>query len=163
MGTSFQDMASPPSAVIAAGPLVVPLWAVSTVSLTETYALPPIASTRARAIVATHDDAISLAAALVGPGRLEWKFALERIADLGKRGGAAILDDALPSGLVLWTPIALWTHMEVQSLTFSASATRRDVIDVAISMVRLPPPGVLSLVSDAAGLAIGALRDGLAG
>jgi hypothetical protein len=78
---SFQNYSTIPSAIISDGGLLtIPLWAVTTMSLSEQYHLPPIGSTGARAIVSTHDDEISLSGLLVGFERYTWKFALERLA-----------------------------------------------------------------------------------
>jgi hypothetical protein len=49
--------------------------------------------------------------------------------------------------------------MQIQSLTFSASAARRDVLDVTMTLVHVPRPGVMAKVLDAAALQVGALAD----
>lgn len=100
---SFQN-AVPPSAVLAdpvqlavqalapvpaiVTPLFVPLFAVTSMTLSESYHLPPIGSSQERMIVAAHDDTISLSGLLVGSQRFTFKFMLETMADLSKRGTA---------------------------------------------------------------------------
>jgi hypothetical protein len=156
---SFQE-AVVPSAVLADGPLVVPLFAVTTMSLTEAYHLPPIGSSKERMIVAAHDDTISLSGLLIGPSRFTFKFQLETMADLSKRG--TVLDRITRgsvSGLVLVTAMTIRTDLQIQSLTFSASAAKRATLDVSMSLVHVPRPGVLQKVLDVAGLGVGALAD----
>ena len=53
------------------------------------------------------------------------------------------------------------TDMQVQSLTFSASAARRDVLEVSISLAHVPRPSLLGKLLDVASIGVGALADGL--
>jgi hypothetical protein len=156
---SFQDLVVP-SAVLADPPLVVPLFAVTSMSLTEAYHLPPIGSSKQRMIVAAHDDTISLNALLVGRERFTLKFLLETMANLSKRGTITerVFRGAV-SGLTLVTSMTIRTDLQIQSLTFGASATRREAIDVSMSLVHVPRPGVLAKVLDVASLGVGALGD----
>ena len=66
LAKSYMKHLAVPSAVISDGVLLVPLWAVTTIGLSESYKLPPIGSSTAKAIVATHDDTLSLSGVLVG-------------------------------------------------------------------------------------------------
>jgi hypothetical protein len=156
---SFQDLVVP-SAVLADPPLVVPLFAVTSMSLTEAYHLPPIGSSKQRMIVAAHDDTITLSALLVGRERFTLKFILETMANLSKRGTITerVFRGAV-SGLTLVTSMTIRTDLQIQALTFGASAARREAIDVSISLVHVPRPGVLAKVLDVASLGVGALGD----
>jgi len=176
---SFQRYDSVPSAIISTGALplptalgkvfdvaaiavgaLVPIWAVTTMSLSETYHLPPIGSSGVKAIVATHDDTISLAGVLVGAERFAWKLALENMAEISKRGGLITsLTGGRISGLILITSMTIRTDMQIQSLTFSASAAKRDALDVSISMAHMPLPGALGKLLDVASIGVGALAD----
>ena len=159
---SFVQYANVPSAVISDGIIPIPLWSVSQVSLSETYHLPPIGSTAYKAIVATHDDTVTLAGVLVGEERYAWKVALETMAEASKRGTAlAAISGGKLGGLILITSMTIRTDMQVQSLTFSASAARRDVLEVSISLAHLPRPSLLGKLLDVASVAVGALADGL--
>jgi hypothetical protein len=149
-----------PSAIISDGLIPVPLWAVTAMSLNETYHLPPIGSSGARAIVATHDDTITLTGVLVGKERFAWKLALETMAETSKRGGAlAALTGGKVGGLILVTSMTIRTDMQVQSLSFSASSAKRDVLDVTIAMAHMPLPGALGKLLDVASIGVGALAD----
>ena len=81
-----------PSALISdGGVLWVPLYAVTTMTLTEAYKLPPIGSSGARAVVDTHDDTVSLTGLLTGDLRFAHKPLLETAAETGRRGGGQAL------------------------------------------------------------------------
>jgi hypothetical protein len=157
---SFQSYATVPSAIISDGIIPVPIWAVTTMSLSETFHLPPIGSSGVKAIVATHDDTITLAGVLVGAERFAWKLALETMAETSKRGGLiAALSGGKIAGLILVTSLTIRTDMQVQSLTFTASAAKRDALDVSISLQHMPLPGALGRLLDVASIGVGALAD----
>jgi hypothetical protein len=162
---SFQRYLVAPSAIISDGltpPLIpmVPIWAVTTMSLSETYHLPPIGSSGVKAVVATHDDTITLTGVLVGTERFAWKLALENMAENSKRGGLiASLTGGRISGLILVTSLTIRTDMQIQSLSFTASAAKRDALDVSITMAHMPLPGALGKLLDVAAIGVGALTD----
>ena len=114
MPSSFQKYAKIPSAIISDGVLPIPIWAVTQISLGETYHLPTIGSTGAKAIVSTHDDTVSLTGLLVGPERYTWKLALETMAEASKRGSAlAAMTGGKVGGLILITSMTIRTDMQV--------------------------------------------------
>jgi phage protein U len=157
---SYQKYLTVPSAIISDGLLPIPIWAVTSMTLTETYHLPPIGSSGAKAIVATHDDLITLSGVLLGTERYAWKFALETLAETAKRGGAleAYTKGAL-SGLILITSMTIRTDMQIQSLTFTATSAKRDALDVSVSLAHMPRPSALGKLLDVAAIGVGALAD----
>lgn len=158
--SSIDYLSAIPSALLSDTVQTIPLWAVTQMSLTESYHLPPIGATGARAVVATHDDAISLTGVLVGPERFAWKLGLETLAETGRRGGAiGGFTGGRVSGLILVTSLTIRTDMQVQSLSFSATAGRREVIDVTISLAHVPLPGALGKLLDLASVGVGTLAD----
>ena len=160
LSKSYMKHLAVPSAVISDGVLLVPLWAVATIGLSETYKLPPIGSSTAKAVVATHDDTLSLSGVLVGAERYTWKLALETLAEASKRGSAiAAFSRGAVSGLVVVTAMTIRTDMQVQSLSFTASAAKRDALDVSISMAHMPRPGSLGKLLDVGSLGVGLLAD----
>lgn len=157
---SWHELGAIPSAVISDGILTVPLWAVTTMTLSESYKLPPIGASSAKAVIATHDDTVTLSGVLVGPLRFTWKLALETLAETSKRGGAiGALTGGAVSGLVLLTTMTIRTDMQVQSLTFTVSAQRRETIDVALTLAYMPRPSALGKLLDVAAVGVGALKD----
>ena len=157
---SYQNYLTVPSAVISDGLLPIPLWAVTAMTLNETYHLPAIGTSGSRSIVSTHDDTISLSGMLVGAERYAWKFALETMAESSKRGTPLeAWTSGAVSGLILITSMTIRTDMQIQSLSFSSTAAKRDAISVSISMAHMPRPSVLGKLLDVASLGVGALAD----
>jgi phage protein U len=149
-----------PSAIISDGLVTIPLYAVSQMGLTESYHLPPIGTSNARASVATHDDSISLSALLAGPERFAYKFTLETLAESGKRGTVLEgLTAGAASGLILITGMTVRTDMQIQSLSFTAQAGRRDVLDVSMTLLYMPRPGGLAKLLDVGNLGVRGLLD----
>lgn len=163
MRASSLDFATVPSAILSDGALLtVPLWSVTTIALSESYHMPPIGAAGARSIIGTHDDKITLSGVLVGEERHAWKLALETLAETGRRGSAiAALSGGAVSGLVLITAMTIRTDMQVESLSFTATAGKRDVLDVSIGLVHMPKPSALGKLLDVASVGVGALADAL--
>lgn len=158
---SYQEYRAVPSAILSDGALLtIPLWAVTTMSLSATYHLPPIGSAGSRSSVANHDDAITLDGVLVGAERYAWKFALERLAETSRRGSAmAAYTGGAVGGCILVTSMTIRTDIYVQSLKFNATAGKRDALDVTIALIHAPLPSALGVLLDVASVAVGALAD----
>jgi len=149
-----------PSAIISDGLVTIPLYAVSQISLTEAYHLPAIGTSSVRASVATHDDSITLTGLLAGPERFAFKFSLETLAESGKRG--SVLEGVTAgaaSGLILITGMTVRTDMQIQSLTFTAQAGRRDVLDVTITRAHMPRPVALAKLLESGNVGVRGLVD----
>jgi hypothetical protein len=132
--------------------LTVRLFAVSAVTQSQGYQLPPIGSSLSRALVDTHSDRISLSGLLVGKDRNAEKLKLETMAESAMRGSlAGFVTAGLLDGLIVTTPFAIRTNMFIESLNFTTSATKIGVIDVSISFMHVPRPATspLSKILDA--------------
>jgi hypothetical protein len=151
-----------PSAILTDGLIPIPLFVVTRMVLSETYSLPPIGTSGFRAAVDNSEDTVSLNALLIGPQRFAWKQGLELLADFSRRGGAlARWTKGSVGGLILVTEMTVRLDMHVTELSFTASAQRRDTIDVNISMRHVPQPGPLNLLMDVGHAAVMSLADGL--
>lgn len=140
-----------PSAIISDGILTIPIYGVTSLSLSQAFHLPPIGSSGHRAAVDSHDDSISLTGVLVGPTRYLAKETLEMLAEVSRRGSAISgFTGGKVNGLFLVTSLTLRSDMQVQSLSFSVSATRLNTIDVSISLIHVPLPGKLGALLDVA-------------
>jgi phage protein U len=149
-----------PNAIISDGLLLIPLFAVTQMSLSASYHLPAIGATGARSVVSTHDDEITLTGMLVGWERYAWKLLLENLAEASKRGTPlATYTGGKVGGLILVTSMTIRTDMQIQRLQFSASAQKRDAIDVTVSMIHVPKPSMLNKLLDIASVGVGALAD----
>ena len=160
MSASFQIESGRPSAIVSDGVTSVPVYGVTSLTLAESYHLPPIGSSGLKAVVSTHDDTLSLTGLLVGPDRYTRKLELENLADVGRRGSAfALATQGRISGLVLVTALTIRTDMQIQSLSFAVTAGRRDALEVSMSLEQMPVPGQLGALFDAARLGAAGLRD----
>lgn len=156
---SFQNLAIP-SAILFDGVVPLPIFAVTQMQLSETYHLPPLGSSGARAIVDTHDDTISLQGMLVGPTRYALKALLEAMAETSKRGTKLFLVGPQMAGLVLVTAMTIRLNMQITRLSFTASSAKRETLDVGIDLAYVPPAkGLASALLDLASVAVGALAD----
>jgi hypothetical protein len=158
---SFLDYANVPSAVIwDGGAGLVPIWGVSQIALSETFHLPAIGSTSHKAIVSTHDDTVTLSGVLVGAERYAWKLLLETMAEASKRGTVfSSASGGKITGLALVTSMTIRTDMQIQTLSFTATSQKRDVLDVNLSLAHLPKPSALGKLLDVASVGVGALTD----
>lgn len=143
-----------PSATLLALPLAVPLFAVSRMSLNESYTLPPVGAGAFRAATHASTDVVSLSALLVGPQRLLWKQDLELIAASSRTGSSL---GFLPDGITLVSTLVTRTHMQVTELSFSASAQRIDCIEVTITLRHVPKPGPLDALVGLGATAVGSV------
>lgn len=157
---SFQSFTTIPSAILFDGVVPVPIYAVTQMSLNETYHLPPLGTAAARAIVATHDDTITLTGMLVGVTRYAMKTVLETMAESSKRGTSLFLVGPQMTGLILITSMTIRMNMQVTRLTFNATSQKRQTLDVTIDLAYVPPPASLaSKLLDLASIGVGALAD----
>ena len=160
---SFLLPAQKPSALLTDGLLAAPLYAVSVVTLSQTYHMPPFSSGIGRAMIDTHDDTLSLSAMLVGPERLAQRLILETLAESAMRGSpASLASGGLLDGLILVTPLGIRMNMFVQSLTVTASAAKLAAFDVSMSLVQAPKLGLLGKLIDLA-VSVASLDDGTGG
>lgn len=170
-GRSFSDYGTLPSALLWDGALLfIPLWVVTEITLDQTYHLPAIGSSGLRAIAPVADTTVRLRGLLVGPERYAWKMALEMQAEAAQRGSAAAaITGAIAGavgapglavgGLVLATSMTIHTDMQVKQLTFTATSTRREALDVSMTLDHLPRPSPLGKLLDVAAIGVGALAD----
>lgn len=151
-----------PSAILTDGLLPVPLFVVTRMVLSETYSLPPVGSSGFRAAIDNSDDSVQLSALLIGPQRFAWKQSLELLADFSRRGGALTRwTGGSVGGLILVTSMTVRLDMQVTELTFTASANRRDTLEVNIGLRHVPQPGPLNLLIDVGAAAVISLTDAL--
>lgn len=158
-GRSFLLEDAPPSAILSNGLLTIPLYAVSTLTINESYVTPATADSVLRTLAGTHTDTISLSGLLLGEERFRYKFELETLAETSRMLQASFGPGGLLGSVVLITSMTVRTDLQVQSLTFTASATRRQVIDVSLTLVQLDKRGMSGKLIEAASFAVGALAD----
>ncbi len=138
-----------PSAVLIDLPLAVPLFAVSRMSLSESYSMPPVGASAFRVATSASTDTVSLSALLVGPQRLLWKKDLELVAAASRSGGSlGAWTGGKLAGVTLVSTLVTRTNMQVTELSFTAAAQRIDCIEVSLTMRHVPQPGPLDALVD---------------
>lgn len=157
-----QDYLHTPSAVLSDGIVPVPLWAVTQLVVDSTFAVPQIGGTSQRVALPSHDDTLTLTCLLLGEMRFTWKLMLENMAEASRRGTAlSSVSGGQVGGLILLTSLTIRTDLAVASLTITASAARRNALDVVLRLVHLPRVGTLGALLDLAAVGVGALSDAL--
>jgi hypothetical protein len=111
-------------------------------------------------MIDTHDDTLSLTAMLVGPGRMAARLGLETLAQSAMRGSPLSFASAgMVDGLILSTAFGIRLNMFIQSLTVTASASKRQALDVSLSLVEAPKVGLISAITSVAA-SVAAVGDG---
>lgn len=153
-----------PSALLSDGGLAtVPLWAVTSQTVEQSFHLPAIGSTSSRTVVAAHDDTVRLSGILVGPSRFGFKRGLEMLAEASRRGSAmGAWTGGAVGGLILVTTLTIRTDLYAKSLSFTVDTNRRDTIGVDLTLQHVPRPSLMHALQEFAAVGVGALRDALA-
>ena len=135
-----------PSVLIGA----VPLFAVSRISLSEKYELPPVGDRGLAQSTGKITRTVQVEAALLGQERHAIRLGLELMADLSRTLPAVSLPaiGSALSGIPLVAGLTTLLDMQVESLNFSQSADEKDAFTVSISLKHCPRPGVMTLVSE---------------
>ena len=123
----------------------VPLFAVNRISLSESYALPPVGDKGLSQFTGKITRSVQIEAVLIGDKRHSIRLALEAMADLSKTLPAV---SSIVSGIPLVAGLTTLLDMQVESLNFSQSAEEKDVFTVSISLKHCPRPGVMALISE---------------
>ena len=105
-----------------------------------------------------------MSALLLGEERFSWKLALETAAQNARRGGVlGAATGGVVTGLILLTSMTIRTDMQITSLSFTATAQRRDALAVQLSMAHVPRPSALAKLLDVGSIGIGVLADFVGG
>ena len=134
----------------------VPLFAVTQISLSEQYALPPVGDKGLSQSTSKITRTVQIQAALLGADGPVTRLALEMMADLSK---TLPLASSLISGIPLVSGLTTLMDMQIESLSFSQTAEEKGVYTVSISLKHCPRPGLMALLSNvtnAAGAIVGA-------
>jgi hypothetical protein len=135
---------------------LVPLFAVSNITLNEGYQVARVPGSSLAQLVAPTTKSISIDAVLVGPERLLIKKALEAMA-LTSRALAAVSAPLMKvAGVPVVSGLTLSTDMQITSLRFTQSNQKRDAIDVSITLEHIPRSSLSALIGEALDLVLGA-------
>jgi hypothetical protein len=138
-----------PAALIVDLPLFIPLFAVSRMTLSESYSLPPVGAQAYRTATTSSTDTVSLSALLVGPQRLLWKKDLELLAESSRRGGSlGAWTSGKAGGLIFVSRLVTRINMQISELSFTASAQRLETLEVNVTLRHVPRPGPVDALVD---------------
>lgn len=138
-----------PAALIVDLPLFIPLFAVTRLTLSESYSLPPVGTRAYRTATTSSVDTVSLSALLIGPQRYLWKKDLELLAESSRRGGfLGAVSRGKVGGVMFVSRLVTRTDMQISELSFMASAQRLETLEVTVSLRHVPRPGPVDPLVD---------------
>jgi hypothetical protein len=149
----------------------VPLFAVNSMTLDESYKLPDIGKGDASQWLGKIGYSVTVEGALIGPSRFFYKAALEALADV-----SVLLEALVPipglGGIPLVSGLTVLTDMQITSLKFTQTSQEQQSIGVTIALKQCPKGLVgevlgqgLNMASSLLGssLSLGGVRTPLAG
>jgi hypothetical protein len=134
----------------------VPLFTVTSLTLSEGYQVARIAGSRLAQLVSPTSRTIAIEAVLVGPTRLPVKKALEALALTSRALAAGAAPAMNLAGLSVVSGMTISLDMQVTSLRFTQSNQKRDAIDVSINLEFVPRASLTAIVGEAVDLALAA-------
>jgi hypothetical protein len=124
----------------------VPLFAVTRITLSEKYELPPVGDHGLSQSTGKTTRDIQVDATLIGDERHLTRLGLEAMADLSKTLPALT---SKASGIPVVAGLTTLLDCQISSLSFSQSSDEKDVFTASISLKHCPRPGISALLSEA--------------
>jgi hypothetical protein len=134
----------------------VPLFTVTSLSLSEGYQVARIAGSRLAQLVTPTTRTIAIEAVLVGPTRLLVKKGLEAMALTSRALAAASAPLMKVAGLPVVSGLTISLDMQITTLRFVQSNQKRDALDVSITLEYVPRSSITAIVGEALDLALAA-------
>jgi hypothetical protein len=132
----------------------VPLFTVTSMTLNEGYQVARIAGSRLAQLVSPTTRTIQVEATLLGPTRLLVKKGLETMALVSRASAAGVAPGLSKTGLPVVSGLTIALEMQITSLKFTQSSTKRDAVDVSMTLEHVPRSSVVALVGEALDLAL---------
>ncbi|MGW5002672.1 hypothetical protein ACWEP8_34015 [Streptomyces hydrogenans] len=132
----------------------VPLFTVTSLSLSEGYQVARIAGSRLAQLVAPTTRTISVEAVLVGRTRLLSKKGLEAMALTSRALAGSTAPLMKAAGLPVVCGMTVSLDMQITSLRFTQSNQKRDALDVTISLEQVPRSSLTAILGEAMDLAL---------
>lgn len=132
----------------------VPLFTVTSMTLSEGYTVARIAGSRLAQLVGPSTRTIQVEAVLLGSSRLLMRKALESMALVSRASAAGIAPLMNKTGLPVVSGLTIALEMQITSLKFTQSNQKRDAIDVSMTLEHVPRSSVVALVGEALDLAL---------
>jgi len=134
----------------------VPLLYVQSMQISEGYRIARIAGSRFSQAVAPTTKTITIEAILPGPGRLLTKKALEAMALTSRLAVSAAAPRLAVAGIPVISGITISLDMQITDLRFSQAVSRRDALEVSLSLQHVPRSSALEIAGEVADLALAA-------
>ncbi|WEO99774.1 hypothetical protein A6P39_040220 [Streptomyces sp. FXJ1.172] len=134
----------------------VPLFTVTSLTLSEGYQVARIAGSRLAQLVSPTTRTIAVEAVLVGSTRLIVKKRLEAMALTSRSLAAATAPTMNVAGLPVVCGMTISLDMQISSLRFTQSNQKREAIDVSITLEQVPRSSLSAIVGEALDTALAA-------
>jgi hypothetical protein len=134
----------------------VPLLQVQSLTMREGYEIRRVAESRFSQALGPTTKTISIEAVLMGRERQVLRKALEAMALTSRLLVAATAPLLASTGIPVVSGLTVSLDMQITELRFSQSATRRDALDVSLSLQHVPRSSVTARLGEVADLALAA-------
>ena len=135
----------------------VPLLYVQSMTITEGYRIERIMGSRFSQATQPTNKTIAIEAVLLGPSRLVQKKALEALALTSRLLVSAAAPTLAATGIPVVSGLTVSLDMQITDLRFTSSVSKRDALDVSLTLQHVPRSSVTAVISEVAdlGLAVG--------
>jgi hypothetical protein len=135
---------------------VVPLIYVQSMTIAEGYRIERIAGSKFSQALAPSTKTITVEAILLGRERLVMKKLLEVMALTSRAMVAATAPALKLTGIPVVSGFTISLDMQITDLRFTQSVQKRDALDVSITLQHVPRSSLMTLLGEAADLALAA-------
>jgi hypothetical protein len=132
----------------------VPLFHVQSMTLNQGYRIERIMGSRWSQATQPNVKTIAIEAVLIGPDRLLVKKALEAMALTSRALAAAAAPLLGLAGIPVISGMTISLDMQITDLRISASTTKREALDVSMTLQHVPRSNLSALAGEAADLAL---------
>lgn len=134
----------------------VPLFTVTSLTLSEGYRVARIAGSSLAQLVSPTTKTITIEAVLVGSTRLVVKQGLEAMALTSRALAASAAPLMNLAGLPVISGMTISVDMQITGLRFTQSNQKRDAIDVSITLEEVPRSSLSAILGEALDMALAA-------
>ena len=132
----------------------VSLLYVQSISMTEGYEIERIAGSRFSQAIAPTTKTISIEAILAGPDRMLTKKKLEALALVSRVMIAAAAPALALAGIPVVCGLTFSLDMQIISLRFTQSVSKREALDVSLTLRHVPRSNVTAVIGEVADMAL---------
>ncbi|CCK24487.1 putative membrane protein [Streptomyces davaonensis JCM 4913] len=134
----------------------VPLFHVQSMTISQGYRIERIMGSRWSQATQPTVKTIAIEAVLIGPDRLLVKKALEAMALTSRALAAAAAPLMAVAGIPVVSGLTISLDMQITDLRITQSTSKREALDVSLSLQHVPRSNLSALVGEAADMALAA-------